>query len=70
MEAIYADTHAEKSMGMRKHVASMVPEDTKVLLDLGAGGESKHTLSPTPPPPQSQGSFGPWFWCCESKHYN
>ena len=37
MEAIYQDAHPHRSLGMREELAGLVPENARVVLDLGSG---------------------------------
>jgi len=37
LNAIYAHAHPKKSLGLRKHMATLFPEDAKLIYDLGAG---------------------------------
>jgi len=37
MEAIYQDAHPERSLGVRREVATLIPEDAKRVVELGAG---------------------------------
>jgi len=37
LEAIYEDAHPEKSLGLRRAIAALIPVDARRVLDLGAG---------------------------------
>jgi SAM-dependent methyltransferase len=37
MEAIYQDAHPRRSLGVREELAALVPDDARVVVDLGAG---------------------------------
>lgn len=37
LDAIYEDAHPEKSLGLRRAIAALVPDDARVVLDLGGG---------------------------------
>ncbi|MEM9652569.1 MAG: class I SAM-dependent methyltransferase [Actinomycetota bacterium] len=37
MEAIYADAHVDRSLGIRRELAALVPEDATTIVDFGSG---------------------------------
>ncbi|MEM8924821.1 MAG: class I SAM-dependent methyltransferase [Actinomycetota bacterium] len=37
MEAIYAEAHPERSLGIRRELAALVPDDARVVVDIGSG---------------------------------
>ena len=71
MEAIYQEAHPERSLGVRKQLASLIPANAKRVVDLGSGtGDAAAAIARRLPEAQVQGLDASPFMTVVARHQN
>lgn len=71
MEAIYQEAHPERSLGVRKELASLVPEGARVIVDFGGGtGDAASAVARRLPQAQVTSIDASPFMTIVARHQN